>query len=386
MKKAFLPLLIASSALLNGQNLVQNGGFEPNDCANPGIDWHLVVPEWTDPFSTVDHYGPCTFTGSATTNNNLPPRTGQGNIGLAVYGFNIGPGEFNREYALGQLTRTLEEGVTYRISYFVRPIYVNSSGINAGIEGPGFAFYSNAGGLVPDNQMLVDDPNAIHPDYVIDNRNSWTQVCTTYTATGTERYIALGSFKPDDELNAVPLENSGMAQGYYLIDDLTVEELGPRILPASMEWCDGDVFRLTVNDTMTGTWDNGSTETFRDIDRPGTYTYGYQDGICYRVETIQVDEVNCQECYIYIPSAFSPNGDGKNDGWRPIFDCPTLEYRLEIYDRIGNLVFETTDELAEWSPTEAGALDTYVARLRMTYEYYGERTYVDRTTYVTVIQ
>jgi len=51
---------------------------------------------------------------------------------------------------------------------------------------------------------------------------------------------------------------------------------------------------------------------------------------------------------IFIPNAFTPNGDGKNDRFRPVLSFLPQEYRLIIYNRKGNKVFETTNPEKPW--------------------------------------
>ena len=56
---------------------------------------------------------------------------------------------------------------------------------------------------------------------------------------------------------------------------------------------------------------------------------------------------------VYIPTAFSPDGDGLNDYWKPVFN-DTLKvdsYLLEVYTRNGDLVFETRDSNQFWDGT-----------------------------------
>ena len=51
---------------------------------------------------------------------------------------------------------------------------------------------------------------------------------------------------------------------------------------------------------------------------------------------------------IYIPTAFTPNRDGKNDDFIPIL-MGVDEYNFYIYDRFGELIFETEDPLEGWN-------------------------------------
>jgi gliding motility-associated-like protein len=52
----------------------------------------------------------------------------------------------------------------------------------------------------------------------------------------------------------------------------------------------------------------------------------------------------------YVPNAFSPNGDGINDKFYGIgTNIDETAYRMEIYDRWGKKVFETTDYKESWN-------------------------------------
>ncbi len=56
-----------------------------------------------------------------------------------------------------------------------------------------------------------------------------------------------------------------------------------------------------------------------------------------------------------IPNAFTPNGDGLNDGFGPIWlrDEEIVKYQMLIYDRLGKIVFETNDKNELWDGSEA---------------------------------
>ena len=53
---------------------------------------------------------------------------------------------------------------------------------------------------------------------------------------------------------------------------------------------------------------------------------------------------------IFIPNTFTPNGDGKNDGFRVFGEAITLEY-LRVYNQYGNLVFESKELDETWDGT-----------------------------------
>jgi len=61
------------------------------------------------------------------------------------------------------------------------------------------------------------------------------------------------------------------------------------------------------------------------------------------------------ELHVYIPNSFTPNGDGKNDIWKPEMSENSREgYMLSIYDRWGQRVFHTTNPDEGWDGTIKG--------------------------------
>ena len=71
---------------------------------------------------------------------------------------------------------------------------------------------------------------------------------------------------------------------------------------------------------------------------------------------------------VHIPNAFTPDGDGRNDYWKPVFNdtLKVSDYLLEVYTRNGQLVFETRDSNQYWDGTfwnENVSESTFVYRL-----------------------
>ncbi|HEY4110832.1 M43 family zinc metalloprotease [Puia sp.] len=69
---------------------------------------------------------------------------------------------------------------------------------------------------------------------------------------------------------------------------------------------------------------------------------------CTVVDTIRVQVSVCRDG-LFFPGAFSPNKDGANDLFRPIIRGPMpIGYYLEIFNREGQIVFESLDATAGW--------------------------------------
>lgn len=92
------------------------------------------------------------------------------------------------------------------------------------------------------------------------------------------------------------------------------------------------------------------------------------DGCSNRgVVTVVVVEPICEEPYIFVPTGFSPNGDGKNDIFRVRGNFIDEVY-LAVYDRWGEKVFETDDPGQGWDGTYKGKVlppDVYGFHVRV---------------------
>jgi gliding motility-associated-like protein len=83
---------------------------------------------------------------------------------------------------------------------------------------------------------------------------------------------------------------------------------------------------------------------------------------CAVSTSIKIEIKNCPE-YIYFPNSFTPNGDGLNDVFRPYTEGKIENYTLKIFNRWGQLVFQSTNATIGWDGTCIGIpqkLDSYV--------------------------
>ncbi|HEY1872468.1 MAG TPA: gliding motility-associated C-terminal domain-containing protein, partial [Chitinophagaceae bacterium] len=57
---------------------------------------------------------------------------------------------------------------------------------------------------------------------------------------------------------------------------------------------------------------------------------------------------------IYVPNAFTPNGDGKNDYWRiPYLDIG-LDAEVSVFNRWGQLVYHVEGSTVSWDGNFSG--------------------------------
>ncbi|MEZ5014656.1 MAG: choice-of-anchor L domain-containing protein [Chitinophagales bacterium] len=65
--------------------------------------------------------------------------------------------------------------------------------------------------------------------------------------------------------------------------------------------------------------------------------------------TDQVTVFVSSDAVVAVPSAFSPNGDGVNDGFTVVVRGILATYHLQVYNRWGNLVFESENQDNTWN-------------------------------------
>ncbi|MFT4898934.1 MAG: gliding motility-associated-like protein [Flavobacteriales bacterium] len=82
-----------------------------------------------------------------------------------------------------------------------------------------------------------------------------------------------------------------------------------------------------------------------EVNEPSVQQVVVSDGTCESELNIELEEY-CN-ALVYIPNAFTPNGDGRNDTWMPITSY-TEGYLLMIFDRWGQIIFETSDANQAW--------------------------------------
>lgn len=135
---------------------------------------------------------------------------------------------------------------------------------------------------------------------------------------------------------------------------------------------------LSTNGTVEWFWSFGDNGTSTDpnpiwmYQDTGTFTVmqivSGPGGACPDTATAEV--VISPELLVWIPNAFTPNGNGNDDRFMPVFSDFTYvkNFNMMIFDRWGQLIYQTNDPLAGWDGRIGNGLvqvDTYVYKIHV---------------------
>jgi len=115
--------------------------------------------------------------------------------------------------------------------------------------------------------------------------------------------------------------------------------------------CNGTEIQLSANPD-TALWSTGVTAQSISVIQAGIYWASVSTLCGIARDTINV---SYQPCNIWLPSAFTPNDDGRNDIIRPVGTLGLYtDFALSIYNRWGNLVYYSKDIYSGWDGTFNG--------------------------------
>lgn len=389
MRTSAILILSLFTSLSWSQNLVENGSFENiGPCPILSNDLEDIIGPWTSFIGTPDYFHQsCGFPGDLGTTNNALPFDGEGFIGLNLYGDN--GTSFNREYLNGTLTQPLEAGQFYRITFYVKPLNNDAAGKSYAMNSIGMLFSDTIIDTVPNDMLLDYQPNITAQDIII-AESYWTAICGVYKARGGERYITIGNFRNDINTQVLPLTGAVNPQeSYYLIDHVEVVENDLPQLPEDTIICIDQRIDLTINaPDVTVQWNDGFTGKNFIVTAPGEYFVTITTPGCSYVDSILVEPATCDECKMYIPNAFTPNGDNKNDLFLVQASCAEeiIDYRISIFDRWGRKVFESNSLNVAWDGDGADHQGVYTYSIEYTYPLFRKSQTLTRRGIITLIK
>jgi gliding motility-associated-like protein len=222
--------------------------------------------------------------------------------------------------------------------------------------------------------------NAQNPSHCYDSTASYTVGLTVSSGAGCTTTLVIPNMitvhpVPHASFSALPMVTS-ILYPEILFTDLSTGS------PVQWYWDFGDPSTDGDTSNLQNTSYEYSSEygSFYDVTLTITNQFGCTDDTSLRV---QVEP----DFSFFIPNAFTPNGDGTNDGFFGT-GYGITKYEIWIFDRWGNLIFTTNDINEAWDGSVQGRggdlvqIDTYVWKVKLTDVFAKRHTYIGHVSVI----
>ncbi len=211
-------------------------------------------------------------------------------------------------------------------------------------------------------------------------------IAATAPSIGTGAWSISGGSATIDDVNSNNTTVSGLQQGdnevLWTVSNGTCPSVSKTLhistkpLPAlnlgkDSTLCDGDHVLLSAASASapyTYSWQDNSTGSQYLATKPGQYFVSLKAADCPAVSDTVVFDNNCPY-HFYLPNAFTPNGDNKNE----VFNANAyniLSFEMDIFDRWGENIYSTSDLESGWNGKSRwgndAQIDVYVYKINFT--------------------
>ena len=212
-----------------------------------------------------------------------------------------------------------------------------------------------------------------HPGY--NHVNSWFwSFDNNITSTSEDTTLIYNDFGPKQ---AILFVSNGFCSAADTISNIILGNTLRASFEPTMIVCPNEPAKFvdhSIGILKSWFWDFGNG-TFSNSPTPSLQYYpNTHTNIQIPTQLIVTDSLGCRDtaiviietvanCYIAVPSAFSPNNDGVNDYLYPYNAYKAKDLHFTVYNRFGQKLFETTNWLNKWDGTYKGSpqdIGTYV--------------------------
>ncbi len=165
------------------------------------------------------------------------------------------------------------------------------------------------------------------------------------------------------------------------------------ILPAGSELCEGQP--LVLNPQLSGSaidvvWSTGETTTLITVSESGVYTVEAENECGFGTASTEIIVRRC-DCPYFVPNAFTPDLDGLNELFYPVFDCDVRDYEFSIFNRWGERIFFSQTPGEGWNGsgrarTHWAQGEVYIWQLRFRADLPGDLIQVDQSGHVVLLR
>ncbi len=151
------------------------------------------------------------------------------------------------------------------------------------------------------------------------------------------------------------------AENCVAMGSMDFKALGEGYKPLAIDTtlCQNEKTTFTAGSGLLGetiAWQNGSKERTFTANTEGVYLAQIKNQCATWTDTFRL-RINHCGFEAYVPNAFSPNGDGVNDDFRPFFKTDFIKienYDFKVFNRWGSLVFASQNANDAWDGTLKG--------------------------------
>ena len=298
------------------------------------------------------------------------PRSGDACAGIAMISSHVKADttDYWSEYLETKLSSPLEAGHIYYICYYVcltshasdvyNIISVGNIGARLTIQmldtiSPGPMYF------VTGSPDISTSPGLFITDTV-----NWTLVSGIYHAAGGEQWLTIGRFytstidfrfisAPKPDINVTNSLTDFASICYMLVDDVCAIDMDNPEATDTILYTPQFPVSIGLGKAIGQfqyLWTTGDTSEQIEVSGPGSYVRQRWGDCGYYIDTFTITKVSVDYC-ISLPNAFTPNNDGLNDLFGPgdIYCHPDFsDYSFNIYNRWGQLVFQTVEPGIKW--------------------------------------
>lgn len=329
--RIFSCLFFFLTAVFTAESQFVNGGFELNSGLPNDIGQWELVHGWGN--ASSDQAAPDYYHMNGTLGGDLPqtpvaflmPYEGDAVMGFIATGTH---GLNRRTYLSNELETPLEEGRVYQVSFAITNGFITEGSFSGlGTSHLGMCF------TIGEPVQNGNQPMDIEPQFqlqTVEYHREWKVFTFSFTADSDFTHMTFGVFGDDAGKTITAFEPNNPTLAYYFVDDFRIEERPSGML---QETPDSKGELASVDDD------------FMAPPFPEEKTFDF-----------------------FIPNAFTPNGDGDNDIFKPVLNQDLTNYVFCIYSRWGELIFKTTDPMEGWDGNTSGdngaSVGVYVWELR----------------------
>ena len=178
----------------------------------------------------------------------------------------------------------------------------------------------------------------------------------------------------------------GTSRDSVVVNEITFSnvDIGP-----DREVCEYDTLHiqnLLDRADYTYTWSDNTSGKFMVVPAPGKYWVDVGSACGKISDTIIIrKKIDDCECSLYIPTAFTPNKDGKNELLKTFSNCHVTG-ELSIYNRWGQLMYQTKDLQKGWNGiynSTPQSIGVYVYQVKYAYAF-RPGTFYKKGTFVLI--